>query len=111
MKMLYSLPIGNWITYTKWITKLSAYPRWIIGPSGPTGRPLPTAKQHEKNFTTRVFMLNIWRITVPLRNPISSGIPDPEALGRINWKINLKIGFVLKGYITRLDSNLLLKDR
>lgn len=60
------------------------YPMWIIGPSGPTGKPHPTAATQEKNFTASVFTLNIWRTMVPLRNPVTSGIPEPAALGRKN---------------------------
>jgi hypothetical protein len=36
-----------------------SYPKWIMGPSGPTGRPHPTHVTHEKNFTTMVLMLKI----------------------------------------------------
>ena len=57
---------------------------WIIGPSGPTGSPLPTAQTFEKNLTIRVRMLNICLTTVPFKYPISSGMPDPEAAGRSN---------------------------
>ena len=54
---------------------------WIMGPSGPTGSPDATAAMHEKNFTMNVFTLNILRIIVPLRNPMSSGRPDAAAEG------------------------------
>jgi len=33
-------------------------PRWIMGPSGPTGSPDATANIVEKNLTTRVAALN-----------------------------------------------------
>lgn len=62
-----------------------SYPKCIIGPSGPIGRPAPTAQTQEKNFTTIVLMLKIWRTTVPFRNPINSGIPDAWADGRKYW--------------------------
>jgi hypothetical protein len=55
-----------------------------MGPSGPTGRPHPTAATQEKNLTTKVLMLKICRKCVPLRNPDISGIPEPLALGRKN---------------------------
>ena len=56
-------------------------PRWIIGPSGPTGRPAPTARAQEANLTRKVLMLNNCGIIVPLRKLISSGVPEPAALG------------------------------
>ena len=59
-----------------------------MGPSGPTGNPDATAQTHEKNFTAIVFTLKIWRTIVPLRKPISSGIPDPAADGRRNCEEN-----------------------
>jgi hypothetical protein len=37
---------------------------------------------HEKNFTTMVLMLKIWRTFVPFRKPVISGMPDPPAQGR-----------------------------
>lgn len=64
---------------------IGRYPKWIIGPSGPTGSPEATAQTQEKNLTTIVLTLKIWRTIVPLRKPISSGIPEPAAEGRINW--------------------------
>lgn len=57
------------------------YPKWTIGPSGPTGIPLDTAKTQDKNFTAKVFTLNIWRTIVPFKKAIISGNPDPPALG------------------------------
>jgi hypothetical protein len=57
-----------------------------MGPSGPTGNPDATAQTHEKNFTAIVFTSKIWRMIVPFRKPISSGIPDPAADGRKNYK-------------------------
>lgn len=63
-------------------------PIWIIGPSGPTGKPHPTAATHEKNLTMRVWMLKICLTFVPLRNPVTSGIPDPPATGLQNCKYN-----------------------
>lgn len=57
-----------------------------MGPSGPTGKPEATAHTQEKNFTAIVFTLKIWRTNVPLRKPISSGIPEPAADGRKNCK-------------------------
>jgi len=33
------------------ITYVSTDPMWIMGPSGPTGRPAPTAHEQEKNLT------------------------------------------------------------
>ena len=42
-------------------------PMWIMGPSGPTGRPEPTAKTHETNLIASVFTLKILRWCVPLR--------------------------------------------
>ena len=56
-------------------------PRWIIGPSGPTGRPAPTARVQEANLTMKVLMLKNCLIIVPLRKLISSGVPDPAAEG------------------------------
>ena len=58
------------------------YPIWIMGPSGPTGRPLLTAHIHEKNLTISVLMLKMCRTKVPLRKQMSSGIPEPPADGR-----------------------------
>jgi len=60
------------------------HPMWIIGPSGPTGRPAPTAHEQEKNLTQIAGRFNTWRITVPLRKPITSGIPEPPA----SWQMN-----------------------
>ena len=57
---------------------------WIIGPSGPTGSPAPTAHEQEKNLTQMAGKLSTWRITVPLRKPITSGIPEPPA----SWQMN-----------------------
>jgi len=56
-------------------------PRWIIGPSGPTGIPAPTANAQDTNLTAYVLMLKMCRTIVPLRKPISSGMPEPAALG------------------------------
>ena len=56
-------------------------PRWIIGPSGPTGKPAPTARAHEPNLTRKVSRLKNCLIIVPLRKLISSGVPEPAALG------------------------------
>ena len=56
-------------------------PRWIIGPSGPTGRPAPTARAQDPNLTRKVLMLKNCLIIVPLRKLISSGVPEPAALG------------------------------
>ena len=72
----------TWLTVFDYIS--ISYPIWIIGPSGPTGRPHPTAATQEKNLTARVFTLNICRTIVPFRKPVTSGIPDPPALGRKN---------------------------
>ena len=62
-----------------------------MGPSGPTGIPLPTAQQQDRNLTTIVLMLKMCRTTVPLRKPISSGIPEPPALGLTNWAEGKKV--------------------
>ena len=62
-----------------------SYPKWIIGPSGPTGRPDATAKMQEKNLTTIVLTLNMAATAVPFRNPISSGMPEPAAAGRSTY--------------------------
>jgi len=56
----------------------------IIGPSGPTGRPAPTAHEQEKNLTQMAGRLSTWRMTVPLRKPMTSGIPEPPA----SWHMN-----------------------
>ena len=58
---------------------LYIYPICIMGPSGPTGSPAPTAQTHEKNLTTKVLRLSTCRIIVPFRKPITSGIPEPAA--------------------------------
>ena len=60
----------------------NTYPKCIIGPSGPTGKPQPTHVTHEKNFTTIVLMLKICLTLVPFKKPVISGIPDPPAHGR-----------------------------
>ena len=67
-------------------------PRWIIGPSGPTGIPAPTARAHEPNLTRKVSMLKNCLIIVPLRKLISSGVPEPVAhcLMRTTMKTNKK---------------------
>lgn len=57
-----------------------------MGPSGPTGSPLPTAQAQEKNLTTNVLMLKICLTRAPFRYPINSGRPDPAADGLKNWK-------------------------
>jgi len=62
----------------------TAYPMWIMGPSGPTGSPAPTAHEHEKNLTQMAGRLSTCRITVPFRNPITSGMPEPPA----SWQMN-----------------------
>ena len=71
-------------TFTKVATRYRTPPAelegldnmWIMGPSGPTGMPDPTARAHEKNLTTNVLMLKMCRMRVPFRKPISSGIPE-----------------------------------
>lgn len=70
--------------FTSQRTLIRTHPRCIIGPSGPTGIPLPTDKQHDINLITRVLMLKICLTCVPLRKPISSGIPEPVAAGLTN---------------------------
>jgi len=55
------------------------YPIWIIGPSGPTGSPAPTAHAQEKNLTQNAVKLRTLRMTMPLRKPMTSGIPEPPA--------------------------------
>lgn len=68
--------------YTKYGTKLSnTDPKCIIGPSGPTGKPLPTAQQQDMNLTTNVLKRKMYRTNVPFKKPITSGIPDPAAAG------------------------------
>ena len=58
-----------------------------MGPSGPTGMPQPMAITHDRNLATNVLRLKMWRMCVPFRNPVTSGIPEPAALGRQNcWK-------------------------
>ena len=46
------------------------------------GRPAPTAHTQEKNLTSIVLKLKMCLTTVPFKNPINSGIPDPPAEGR-----------------------------
>lgn len=72
-----------------WQILLTFYPIWIIGPSGPIGIPPPTANAHEKNLIIKARRFRTWRITVPLRKPITSGIPEPPAARHMNWKINV----------------------
>ena len=54
---------------------------WIMGPSGPTGRPEPTASAQERNLTSSVLMLNTLGRCTPFRNAIISGTPEPPAVG------------------------------
>ena len=42
-------------------------PMWIIGPSGPTGSPDPTAVAAERNLTAKVFMLRMLGMKQPFR--------------------------------------------
>lgn len=44
-------------------------PMAIIGPSAPTGSPLPTANMHEINFTTIVTILKIFANVTPFKYP------------------------------------------
>mmetsp|Transcript_18404 Transcript_18404/g.39566 ORF Transcript_18404/g.39566 Transcript_18404/m.39566 type:complete len:302 (-) Transcript_18404:724-1629(-) len=51
-----------------WLSALpSAAPMWMRGPSGPTGRPLPTARPHDRNLTATVRMLKTLGSMHPLR--------------------------------------------
>mmetsp|Transcript_6519 Transcript_6519/g.19661 ORF Transcript_6519/g.19661 Transcript_6519/m.19661 type:complete len:270 (+) Transcript_6519:484-1293(+) len=56
-------------------------PRWIMGPSGPTGRPEATASTQLVNFTKRVLMLKTRRMRQPFRYAITSGTPEAAASG------------------------------
>ena len=79
---------GSSPSLVKWILwAAGTYPRWIMGPSGPTGIPQPIAATHDRNLATIVRRLKIWRKCVPFRNPVTSGMPEPPALGRQNcWQ-------------------------
>lgn len=61
------------------------HPICIMGPSGPTGMPAATHRMHDKNLMMSVLMLKMCRTTVPLRKPISSGIPEDAACGLRNF--------------------------
>mmetsp|Transcript_6168 Transcript_6168/g.24983 ORF Transcript_6168/g.24983 Transcript_6168/m.24983 type:complete len:382 (+) Transcript_6168:1464-2609(+) len=54
-------------------------PRWIMGPSGPTGRPLATAHIVLTNFTTNVRRSNTFGTSIPFRYAMTSGTPLPLA--------------------------------
>mmetsp|Transcript_25415 Transcript_25415/g.71274 ORF Transcript_25415/g.71274 Transcript_25415/m.71274 type:complete len:251 (-) Transcript_25415:404-1156(-) len=56
-------------------------PMWIMGPSGPTGRPLATASTQLASLATKVRRLRMPRRLHPLRYAITSGTPDPAARG------------------------------
>ena len=64
-------------------------PRWIMGPSYPTGMPQPTANAHDKNLTISVCILKMSLIRVPLRKPIISGMPEPAAAGWYSTNMEL----------------------
>jgi len=83
----------------------------IMGASCPAGRPEPTANEHEKNLTKNAFILSTCRITVPLRNPITSGIPEPPAAGQTNYNIQrvTECCFYL-GWVVEMPDNWIITD-
>mmetsp|Transcript_69669 Transcript_69669/g.157517 ORF Transcript_69669/g.157517 Transcript_69669/m.157517 type:complete len:254 (-) Transcript_69669:444-1205(-) len=59
----------------------STEPMWIMGPSGPHGRPDPTARAQEANLANNTEMLKVYGMITPLRKTEVSGMPDPAAKG------------------------------
>mmetsp|Transcript_39642 Transcript_39642/g.53902 ORF Transcript_39642/g.53902 Transcript_39642/m.53902 type:complete len:233 (-) Transcript_39642:20-718(-) len=67
---------------TPWLTSdPNTEPMWIIGPSGPAGIPLPTARAQLANFAMTTEIVKVLGIMTPFRKADVSGIPDPAARG------------------------------
>mmetsp|Transcript_5083 Transcript_5083/g.11089 ORF Transcript_5083/g.11089 Transcript_5083/m.11089 type:complete len:302 (-) Transcript_5083:434-1339(-) len=64
-------------------------PMWIMGPSGPTGMPEPTAVAQLKNLITSVLKLSVFGMCTPFKKPITSGMPDPAAAGAMKTTIRV----------------------
>mmetsp|Transcript_755 Transcript_755/g.2427 ORF Transcript_755/g.2427 Transcript_755/m.2427 type:complete len:208 (-) Transcript_755:371-994(-) len=59
----------------------SIAPMWIIGPSGPTGSPDPTASKQLMNLARKTVRVKVLGMMIPLRKDMVSGMPEPAALG------------------------------
>ena len=53
---------------------------WIIGPSLPTGRPLPTENMTPNTLHTSVVMRTALGILTPFNKHLISEMPDPAAI-------------------------------
>ena len=63
-------------------------PTWIMGPSLPAIRPEPIEKAHPTAFATAVGMANKPFKWTPFKYDLTSGIPEPSAIGAWNTTRN-----------------------